>query len=89
MVARTQITLTPELHRKARTRAAQLGVSLAEYIRGLVAADLGEPDRVAEPSLVFGLGDSGGSDVARHKDAMVAEAITAAKARSRHLKKPR
>ncbi len=40
MMARTQITLEPQIHRRARQRANELGVSLAEYMRQLVARDL-------------------------------------------------
>jgi hypothetical protein len=43
MMTRTQITLEPELQKTARRRAAQLGVSLAEYVRRLIARDLAEP----------------------------------------------
>ena len=75
MMSRTQITLSRELQRRARERAAQLGISLAEYVRRLVARDLGEPEQEVDPSLVFNLGDSGGSDIARDKDALVGRAI--------------
>jgi hypothetical protein len=77
MVARTQITLEPEYHRKARARAAELGISLAEYLRGLVARDLAGPRRIANPELVFDLGTSTRSDVAKHKDDYLAEAVSA------------
>jgi hypothetical protein len=75
MMARTQITLDPELQRKARQRASDLGVSLAEYVRRVVAKDLGSPHKAADASMVFDLGSSGGSDVARHKDRMLADAF--------------
>ena len=38
-MARTQITLEPEIQRRARQRAGDLGVSFAEYVRRLVARD--------------------------------------------------
>ena len=85
MMARTQITLEPEIQRGARQRANDLGVSLAEYVRRLVARDLGSAHRKADPALVFDLGSSGGSDgsdVAKDKDAMIAEAFRAASART-------
>jgi len=41
MMARTQIMLEHEIQRRARQRASDLGVSLAEYIRRFVARDLG------------------------------------------------
>jgi hypothetical protein len=52
-----------------------MGVSLAEYVRRLVARDLGGQQPAANPAMVFDLGASGGSDVARDKDAMLAEAF--------------
>ncbi len=78
MMSRTQITLPPENHRRARRRAAELGISLAEYIRRLVDTDLrgGAPPK-ADISVIFGLGDSGGSDVATHKHEYVGEAVDA------------
>ena len=75
MMSRTQITLEPEIQRRARQRASDMGVSLAEYLRRLVARDLGGAQPRAKPSLVFDLGASGGSDVAAKKDAMIAEAF--------------
>ena len=78
MMARTQITLEPEVQRRARQRASDLGVSLAEYLRRLVARDLGNPPAKADPALVFDLGESRRSDIAKDKDAMIAEAFAAA-----------
>jgi len=75
MMSRTQISLDPEALRRARAKAALLGISLAEYLRRLVDRDLGEPVQIAEPSAIFNLGDSGGSDVARDKDRMLGEAV--------------
>ena len=75
MVARTQITLEPELHRRVRQRAGELGVSLAEYIRRVVARDLGNPTPTASPSAIFDLGESGESNVAKDKDRMLAQAF--------------
>ena len=75
MMSRTQITLDPEIQRRARRRAADLGVSLAEYVRRLVARDLGGPSSAANPAAVFDLGASGASDIAKNKDTMLAEAF--------------
>lgn len=77
MVARTQIALEPEFHRKARARAAELGISLAEYIRELVARDLKTPHRGANPEVVFDLGTTRSSNVAGHKADYVGEAVSA------------
>jgi hypothetical protein len=72
-----QILIEKELSKRAAERASQLGVSLAEYFRRLLRRDLGEPVRARDPSAVFNLGNSGGSDVAREKDRMVGEALGA------------
>jgi hypothetical protein len=76
MPSRTQITLTPDQHRRARARSAALGISLAEYLRRLVDADLGGRARRTDVSEVFDLGDSGGTDIAADKDRLLGEAIT-------------
>ncbi len=86
MMSRTQITLDPEMQRRARQRAGDLGVSLAGYVRRLVARDLGSARAKAAPVLVFDLGSSGGSDIAKDKDAMIAEAFTPPHAKSRRRK---
>jgi len=77
MVVRTQIALDPEDHRRARAKAAALGVSLAEYVRRLVARDLQSPRPEFDVSSLFNLGDSGASDVASHKDAYLGHAVAA------------
>jgi len=75
MLARTQVTLTPEQHRRARARAAEQGISLAEYLRNLVEADLRGANRRVDVTAVFDLGESGGSDVALRKDDYLGEAV--------------
>jgi hypothetical protein len=77
MMSRTQLSLTLEQHRRARKRAEELGISLAEYVRRLVDQDLRRPPRPADVSAIFDLGRSGGSDVAQHKDEYVGEAVEA------------
>ena len=79
MTSRTQITLDPETQKRAKARAAQLGISFAEYVRKLVAKDLEGPVVTADPSLVFDLGSSSGTDVARDKDRLVGEALSQAR----------
>jgi hypothetical protein len=83
MMARTQITLEPEMQRRARRRADDLGLSLAEYVRRLVARDLNSLRAKVEPQSVFDLGRSGESDVAKNKRAMIAEAFAGNKSRRR------
>ena len=77
MNARAQITLDPELQRRAQAKAAGLGISFAEYIRRLVAGDLGGPQK-SKPdiSVLFDLGASGEpTDIARDKDKMIGRAV--------------
>jgi hypothetical protein len=83
MKTKTLVSLESEELRRARRKAGELGVSFAEYVRTLVARDLGSRRRRAEPSVVFALGDSGGADVARKKDEMVGEAVAARRGRKR------
>jgi hypothetical protein len=78
MMSRTQITLKPEIQRRARQRANDLGVSLAEYLRRLVTHDLAKPERTADISCIFDLGSSHNSGIARNKDRMIAGAVGSA-----------
>jgi hypothetical protein len=76
MNARTQITLNPETQRRAQAKAAELGISFAEYVRRLVADDLGGPRPKADISILFDLGASGKpTNIARDKDKMIGEAV--------------
>ena len=78
MTTRMQVTFQPEEHRRAKRRAAELGISLAEFVRRSVDLALDEPTR-SKPdiSAIFGLGDSGGSNIAKHKDEYLDEAVEA------------
>lgn len=82
MMQRTQVMLEPSEHRRARRRAAELGISLAEYIRRLVREDLEEPTRQGDMTAIFDLGDSGGSDIATSKDRLIGAAVTASLGRA-------
>jgi hypothetical protein len=76
MNARAQITIDPELQRRAQAKAAELGISFAEYVRRLLASDLGEARPNADISLVFDLGASvEPTDIARDKDKLIGEAF--------------
>ena len=77
MMSRTQISLDPEVQRRARERATQLGLSFAEYVRQLLVRDLGERQPWATPSSIFDLGNSGGTNIARDKDSLLGEAAAA------------
>jgi hypothetical protein len=79
MMARVQVSLSPEEHRRARARAADLGVSFAEYVRRLVARDLGEVRTTGGLDRLFDLGDSGDSDVEQHKHRYVGDAVASAR----------
>jgi hypothetical protein len=78
MMARTQVALGNEIQQRARQRANDLGVSFSEYVRRLVARDLARPEIAANVTCIFDLGSSNGSDIARNKDLMIAEAFHAA-----------
>jgi hypothetical protein len=78
MVVRTQIALKSDTHRRAKRRAAERGISLAEYFRQVVDRDLGEEPKRGDVSAIIGLfdtGDSGGSDIANHKEEYIGEAF--------------
>jgi hypothetical protein len=76
MTARTQITLDREIQRRAQAKAAALGISFAEYVRRLVADDLGGGRAKPDISIMFDLGASGEpTDIARDKDKMIGEAV--------------
>jgi plasmid stability protein len=82
-MVRTQIALDSEDHRRAKRRAAERNISLAEYVREVVRRDLGGDERPkADIGAIFGLGASGGSDIAKHKDRYIGEAVEA-----EHLRK--
>lgn len=78
MNARMQITMDPEMQRRARAKAAELGISFAQYVRRVVAIDLGEPKPKPDISMIFDLGASAEpTDIARDKDKLVGEAVWA------------
>jgi hypothetical protein len=78
MNGRIQISLDPEARRWAKARAAKLKVSLAEYLRRLIAQDLSVSKRKLDISAVFDLADSGpATNIARDKDKMIAKAAKA------------
>jgi hypothetical protein len=76
MNARTQITMDPEMQRRAHAKAAELGISFAEYVRRVIAQDLGEAKPRADISMIFDLGASEEpTDIARDKDKLLGEAV--------------
>jgi len=85
MMSRTQITLEAEMQRQARRRANDLGISLAEYLRRLVERDLTRPKAVSKIDGIFDLGNSGGSDITKDKDSMIAESLDSSHKRRRRI----
>jgi hypothetical protein len=77
MMVRTQIALPAEEHRKAKAKAAELNISLAEYVRRLVARDIGETRPQGDITALFDLGNSGRSDISGRIDEFVGEAVEA------------
>ena len=67
--------MDPELKRRAQARAAELGISLAEYVRRLIVSDLRERKLKPDISIIFDLYTSGEpTNIARDKDKMIGEA---------------
>jgi hypothetical protein len=83
MMAKTQIALETEMQRRARQRANDLGVSLAEYFRRLLARDLARPETAAPVDHIFDLGASRSSDIESQKDSMIAEAFKSTRRKRR------
>lgn len=80
MTSRMQITLDPAMQVKVRRRAERIGVPVAEYVRRVIAADLGGDPPKSDVTELFGLGRSPEpTDIAKNKEAMIAEAIAAGK----------
>jgi hypothetical protein len=91
MNTRTQITLDSDTQRRAQAKAAEQGVSFAEYIRRLLARDLGQSSKRKERvSVVFDLVREGPeTDIARNKGDMIGEAVWNEHVRKTRRPKPR
>ena len=64
------------MQRRAHAKAAELGISFAEYVRRVIAQDLGEAKPRADISMIFDLGASEEpTDIARDKDKLLGEAV--------------
>jgi hypothetical protein len=74
MVVRAQVTLDADMHRRAKRRAAERGISFAEYIRQAVGSDLGEEPK-SDISAIFDLFDSGHSDVSVNVDKYLGDGL--------------
>ena len=78
MNVRRQITIDEETQRRAEARAAELGISFADYVRRAIADDLGppRPARKVDVSSLFDLvADGPPTNIARDKDRMIGEAV--------------
>jgi predicted DNA-binding protein len=76
MNARTQITMDPEMQRRAHAKAAELGISFAAYVRRVIAQDLGEAKPKADISVIVDLVTEGEpTDIARDKDKLIGDAV--------------
>ena len=64
------------MRRRAKRRADELGISLAEFVRRALDDAL-ESSTGPRPDIseIFGIANSGGSNVAEHKDEYLADAI--------------
>ena len=82
MNARTQITLDPEMQQRAHAKAAELGISFAEYVRRAhrELPSNGEPEPTGpDISRMFDLVQDGPpTNIARDKDKMIGERCLAA-----------
>lgn len=67
---RTQIALDDEQHARVKQKAHEMGVTMAHYIRMLIDRDLGDQGTSADIADIFGIGRSGGSDIANEPNAI-------------------
>jgi len=68
--------MDPQTRRRAHAKAADLGISFAEYVRRLVERDLGQPKPKADVSIIFDLVTEGDpTDIARDKDKLIGDAV--------------
>lgn len=72
---RTQIALNSEQHAQAKRKAAELGISMAAYIRRLIDQDLAAARPQADLNSIAGLVHSGGSDIAKERHDAVRLAV--------------
>lgn len=78
MTSRMQITLDRGLQRRVAKKAAAQGISIAEYVRRAVSADLGDAPRKADIASIFDLGRSlEPTDISRDKKRLIAESLAA------------
>jgi hypothetical protein len=68
--------MDPEMQRRAEAKAAELRISFAEYVRRLVASDLGEEKPDYDVTELFDYVKGGPvTDIARDKHKMVGDAV--------------
>ena len=76
-----QVILDEEDRRQARRRAAELGLSMPEYLRRLVRADLDGWQPSREPIAIIPIDDSG-EPMSTRRDVSIGEAVAARFAKS-------
>ena len=72
---RTVITLPDQVHARAKLRAAELGISLAEFIRRLLARELDTPTPQGGIDSICGMVSGTPFDMARDGDRLLGEAL--------------
>jgi hypothetical protein len=77
MKVRVQFAIDSDVKRRATERAAQSGLSFAQYVVKLIERDLERPKSKTGIEAIFDLGSSDGSDIARNKKQMIGEAVAA------------
>jgi hypothetical protein len=76
MKVRVQFTIDSDRKRRATERARESGLSFAEYAAKLIKKDLKPTKDKTSVEAIFNLGSSSGSDIARNKKQMIADAIS-------------
>ncbi|MDE0668756.1 MAG: hypothetical protein OXI48_06985 [bacterium] len=71
---RTIITLPDQLHAKSKSRAAELGISLSEFVRRVLTAELDAPSPQGDIDSICGFVSGAPFDMARDGDGLIAEA---------------
>ncbi|WP_419918737.1 hypothetical protein [Candidatus Poriferisocius sp.] len=73
---RAIVTLPDHLHARAKQRAAELGISFAEFSRRLFEKELNEPQPQGDIDAICGIVDGVSFDMARDGGQIVAEAVS-------------
>jgi hypothetical protein len=78
-----QITIDPELRRRAERQAEKQGIPFAEFVRRAIARDLGPEPKSQSMADFFDLGSSKErTNIAKDHKRLIAEAIAAGRRRA-------